>query len=138
LQNAQINGFQAFLLIVQDACCEISGNLLMISLAAFLAMKPSGTFSSPFYILSTVFLPIQLSLFYTKQEIGCTHILTTIPKAEEQVQLRKFPVSVVYHSIVTACYFLMEYQSRAREQDVQAVMELRKDLVKARANKKQK
>jgi hypothetical protein len=107
----------------------------MFCLAAFLAMKPPGTFSSPSYMLSTVFLPLQLSLFFTKPEIGCTHILTTIP---EQVQLRKFPVSVVYHSIVTACYFLMEYQSRAREHDVQAVMKLQTDLIKAHASKKQK
>lgn len=106
----------------------------MFSLLAFLAMNPAGTFSSPYYLLSTVFLPLQLASFYMMKEIGCANVLT-IPG---EVQLRKFPVPVVFHSIVTACYFLMEYQMRAREQDVQAVMELRNDLVKARTSKKQK
>jgi aspartyl/asparaginyl-tRNA synthetase len=107
---------------------------MMFSLVAFLAMNPAGTFSSPYYMLSTVFLPLQLASFYMMKEIGCTHVLT-IPG---EVKLRKFPVPVIYHSIVSACYFLMEYQMRAREQDVQAVMRLRNDLVKARMNKKQK
>ena len=56
-----------------------------------------------------------------------------VAQAVEEVKVRDFPVSIVFHAIVTACYFFMESQMAGRERDVQAVLKLRRDLADAQA-----
>jgi len=105
---------------------------MVLALAAFLAMKPPGTFSSPLYVISTLLLPLQLTSYFTVKEIGCTPVLDGLQEVEE-VKVRDFPIPVVFHAIVTGCYFFMESQMVGRERDIAAVMKLRHDLETARA-----
>lgn len=51
----------------------------------------------------------------------------------DEVKERDFPVAVVFHAIVTACYFFMQSQMVAREKDIAAIMKLRSDLKEAQA-----
>ena len=105
---------------------------MVFALAAFLSLKPPGTFSSPLYLISTLLLPLQLTLYFSVKEIGCTHVLDGLQEVEE-VKLRDFPVTVVFHAIVTGCYFFMESQMAGRERDIAAIMKLRNDLAEAQA-----
>lgn len=127
-----ISGMQAFWLLLMDAFGEICGNLMVIFLIAFLSMKPPGTFASPFYLMATLFLPFQLTAFFSVKEIGCKHVLDRMQDVEE-TKTRDFPVGVVFHAIVTGCYFFMESQMAGRERDVLAIQKLRNDLKEAQA-----
>lgn len=105
---------------------------MILSLTAFLSLKPAGTFSSPFYLLSALFIPLVLTSFFSIKEIGCTHVLDGLGEVEE-VKVREFPVAIVFHAIVTACYLFMESQMVGRDKDVAAIMKLRADLAEAQA-----
>lgn len=57
----------------------------------------------------------------------------------EEVEMHNFPVPVIYHAIVTASFFFMEYQMKQRNNDVQRVEEMRQHLKRAQgSNKKRK
>jgi hypothetical protein len=127
-----ISGLNAFWLITGDAFGEICGNLLLFALVAFLSLDPPGTFSSPLYLISTVLLPLQLTAFFSVKQIGCTHVMDGLQEVEE-VKLRDFPVPVVFHAIVTGCYFFMASQMAGRERDIAAIAKLRNDLKEAQA-----
>lgn len=107
---------------------------MLFALSAFLAMKPTGTFSSPLYMIATLLLPLQLTCYFSKREIGCTHVLKGLQDVPlDEIKVRDFPVQLVFHAIVTACYFFMQSQIAGRERDIQALLKLRSDLANARS-----
>jgi hypothetical protein len=130
-----ISGYSAFWFLLSDAMCEVCGNIMVLSLTAFLSLK-QPSFSSPFYLLSALLIPIVLTSFFTtSRQIGCRHVLDGVLLEEQvdEVKERDFPVAVVFHAIVTACYFFMQSQMVAREKDIAAIMKLRSDLKEAQA-----
>ena len=54
-------------------------------------------------------------------------------KPVEEIKERDFPVAIVFHAIVTACYFFMQSQMVGRDKDVAAILKLRSDLKEAQA-----
>jgi hypothetical protein len=106
---------------------EILGLVMMSSLAYFLydETKPAK-FNEPTYMVSTMLVPMQLATYFQQPLVGCAHVM----EGAEPVN-RAFPVSMIYHMIVTLSCFFMNYQMTHRNKAIKAVVTMRKNLAEA-------
>jgi hypothetical protein len=145
--ESRISGLQAAKIVMQDSLCEIMGILMMSCLCRFLLEQPQGdivskppTFSNPFYLTATVLVPLQIASYYNSKTLGCLSAtqdeFAAGEKAEEELKPRNFPVTVLFHSIVTAACWFMDWQMQNKDKEVQEVLDLKEKLEKAKeANK---
>jgi Flp pilus assembly protein protease CpaA len=108
-------------LILKDTAPEIMGIIMVVCLAAFLSSTEHTKLTSVTYMAATMFVPLQLALFFQKSTMGCSqvnpnHVLGLA---------RQFPISVVFHVITTLCCILMEHQMRVRMDDLREIRNLR-------------
>ena len=114
---------QTATLILKDSAPEIMGIFMVVCLAAFLSSKEHVKLTSFPYLVATMFLPLQLALFFQKPTIGCIEVIQTDDATA--ILRRKFPISVVFHAIATLCCMLMEHQMRVRNGDIRDIRNLR-------------
>jgi hypothetical protein len=124
---SQYSGFDAVYYILNDSVVEIMGLVMMSSLAYFLydETKPAK-FNEPTYMISTMLVPMQLATYFQQPLVGCAHVM----EGAEAVD-RAFPVSMIYHMIVTLSCFFMNYQMAHRNKAIKAVVTMRKNLAEA-------
>jgi hypothetical protein len=117
-----INGFQAMIAILYDSAVEILGII-----------------SSMPYKMSTVCIPMIVSLYLNNKKVGCLEqeVRQFLEEPSED-QPRGFPVVLIFHAIVTISLWFMHYQVQQNEKNSEMVMKLKKDLKEARETKKLK
>ena len=118
-----ISGIWAAMFILEDSAPEIMGIIMVVCLVSFLSATVHTKLTSTPYMTATMFVPLQLALFFQKPTIGCTESLATFGSFEPTP--RQFPISVVYHVIATGCCMLMEHQTNVRDRDLQGIRDLR-------------
>lgn len=119
---------EAMSLVLNDSVTEVMG-LIVVGALAFFLSNPINTFSARSYMVSTMMIPLQISAFFQNKTMGCTEVLGNDDSIE--ALQRQFPISVVFHMIVSGCCWFMEYQLSSRRNDVKAVMTMRKTLANA-------
>lgn len=87
--------------------------------------------------MATALIPLQIAAFFQNDKIGCLKLLsntTMILMDEEDLPVvlsspdRSFPISVIFHTVVTmSCWFMM-YQMQHRTDAVKQVLDMRKAL----------
>ena len=145
IASTYISGWQAVSLIVNDSVVEVMGLIMMASLTLFLFTSTSATaavetpisFANRHYMMATALIPLQIAAFFQNDKIGCLTLLSkTMPvsQMQEEQELvlsspdRSFPVSVIFHTVVTmSCWFMM-YQMQHRTDAVRQVLDMRKAL----------
>lgn len=121
--DPMISGIWAALFILEDSAPEIMGIIMVVCLVTFLSATEHTKLTSLPYMTATLFVPLQLALFFQKPTIGCIGSLATFGSFEPTP--RQFPISVVYHVIATGCCMLMEHQASVRNRDLQGIRDLR-------------
>lgn len=103
------------------------GLIMMTTLTYFLydETKPAK-FDEPMYMISTMLVPMQVATYFQQPQIGCAGL---VPDAEPVD--RAFPISMIYHTIVTLSCFFMNYQMTARNKAIKSVVTMRKNLAEA-------
>jgi len=136
----QYSGFETYLIIAKNSICEIIGLLMLGCLTSFLSQNQTGKLSDPSFICATFFVPLQIIAFFNNREMKCQYnylIPSSLQIEEEEAPEggvlldRPFPISLVFYVIMTlSCCFMM-FQMNARNKDITAVGDLRKELTKA-------
>jgi hypothetical protein len=103
------------------------GLIMMAALSYFLAQadKPI-TFSDQYYMIATGLIPLQVAAYFQNQKMGCAHLVDGAEPLD-----RDFPISMVFHTIVTICCWFMNYQMQLRNDEVKAVADMRRTLASA-------
>ena len=130
----QYRGWDAAWLVINDSVVEIMGLIMVGLLAHVLSLKNDerSIFVHPSYVLATLLVPFQLATFFANKTMGCAHILGDV---SEPLQ-RTFPVSIIFHVIVSVCCYFMIYQMKYRNKDIEFVKEMKMQLREAEATKK--
>lgn len=152
ITGTHISGWQAVSFIVNDSVVEVMGLIMMASLTLFLFTSTSDattvetpiSFANRHYMMATALIPLQIAAFFQNDKIGCLKLLsntTMIPMDEEDLSVvlsspdRSFPISVIFHTVVTvSCWFMM-YQMQHRTDAVKQVLDMRKALEGAQRQK---
>lgn len=127
-----MSGFQAFVAVLNDSVAE----LLSLFCTAFLLWclslpMANKDFSSLPYRLSCVCIPLIVSMYFSKKEVGCISdesFQHTIEDAPER-PARGFPVILIFHTIVSLSLWFMQYQVGQHDQNIEIVKKLKKDLM---------
>jgi hypothetical protein len=135
-----VNGFQAMIAILYDSAVEILGIICSASIAWCLSLPmDNADFSSMPYKMSTVCIPIIVSLYFNDKKVGCLEEeARQFLEEPSEDQPRGFPVVLIFHAIVTISLWFMHYQVQQNEKNSEMVMKLKKDLKEARETKKLK
>lgn len=115
------------------------------------------SFSDRHYMIATALIPMQIASFFQNNErkIGCLEPLrerfgdlifsataTTTPLTDSNDhdvlihtgEDRPFPLSLIFHTVVTLCCCFMNYQMQRRTAAVKQVMDMKKILQNAERN----
>ncbi|KAI2492183.1 hypothetical protein MHU86_22379 [Fragilaria crotonensis] len=154
-----VSGWEAARFMANDSVVEIMGLILVAALTLFLSdplQRPNLTFADRHYMVATALIPLQItSYFQNEKKIGCIQPLmerygdlilsaisstssTTTSDADSDQNLpdpfgedRSFPISLVFHTIVTLCCWFMNYQMQRRNEAIKQVMHMKKILENA-------
>jgi uncharacterized membrane protein len=130
----QYRGWDAAWLVINDSVVEIMGLIMVGLLAHVLSLQNDerSIFVHPSYMLATLLVPLQVATFFANKTMGCAHILGDVSEPLK----RTFPVSLIFHVIVTVCCYFMIYQMKYRNKDIESVKELKRQLREAEASNK--
>jgi hypothetical protein len=146
-------------MIVKDSVIEVIGLVMLVALTVFLGSDQPISFSDRHYMIATAMVPMQLSNYVSsfhflgsddsilqqphhQRFVGCIPYLMEPPyqdawesvmeeKDSSSFVERAFPVSLVFHTIVTMCCLFMKYQSNQRNQEMKQILELKATLESA-------
>ena len=128
----QISGSQAFVLVIADVLPYILAVVMSAALSFFLILEEPANFSHPRYLFANALLPPMVGIhFMYKNKVSCLNDeqLETI---EPQPRTRGIPVIVIFHVIVTVCYWFMSNQRQQQARNLSTVHDLQRDLNRAR------
>jgi hypothetical protein len=133
-----ISGMQAIGILFKQTYCELLGVVTATLLAYFLARgrnAPLELDSWP-YMLSSAMVPVQLGFyFHSKQVKSC---VGEFNDEDNEEGVRKFPVVVIYHTIVTMAVWFMKSGADQCEEHVKMVEYSIRDLERMDKKLKQK
>mmetsp|Transcript_4578 Transcript_4578/g.5962 ORF Transcript_4578/g.5962 Transcript_4578/m.5962 type:complete len:233 (+) Transcript_4578:66-764(+) len=140
----QISGITALTVLLRDSMVEITNVVIAIFLFRFLTLRdPHGNFQSRSYCVAATLVTFALGMFFNEdkelQAQGCVAHLgedISIDAGEAQVVKRQFPVSCVFHVIVTGCYWFMKMGMDQCDTNVEAMMKLQKELIDSKSTQK--
>lgn len=147
---------------INDSLSEILGLTIGVLLTLFLnqfyqeslvmVTTPAGTspnesfFSNKYYMFATGLVPAVINFYYlsTKKTGTCLEqsgiSLSNVIWDREDIgddsvvsKMQGFPVIVVFHVIVTACCWFMDFQRSQQNHNVLLLEKLKRDLAKTRA-----
>jgi len=122
-----LSSFEALYIIAGENMCEIVNLFICLLLLYFLSINNTiGTLSHWSYIVASSFTPLCIGLFYhSTLVVGCLD--TNIPYHDNS-RKRQFPVSALFHVIITGCYWFMNIEREKYEGHVEMVKKLQVDL----------
>jgi len=141
----QVEPIFAIKKLFMEGLVELVNLIIAILLFRFTDMDKPGDFSSRPYFIAAILVPICISLFFTTERCGCA--LDTNPSQDEAMKNdasslsrteRQFPVAVIYHLIVTVCYWFMKVGMDSCEANLETVTKMKKQLNKTTLQKKRK
>ena len=115
-------GFSGMIaMVLRNGLCEYVGVFQSALVAYYLGREDVtlGDFTPHAYMMSAVLVPAQLSLFFqTRDLVGCAGAAAPLGGGEEgRGEARQFPISVVFHVIVTvSCWFMKMGRNKSDEQ----------------------
>mmetsp|Transcript_13948 Transcript_13948/g.20605 ORF Transcript_13948/g.20605 Transcript_13948/m.20605 type:complete len:233 (-) Transcript_13948:984-1682(-) len=124
-------------IFIKDSAVEIMGLIMIGLLSTFVSRGGPMKFFDPSYIFATILVPAQIVTFFNNRKIGCQDLIDSETYETLPTLDRPFPISLVLHTVVTLSCLFMKYQMDARNKDVQAVRDLRKDLAEAQRTNKE-
>jgi len=125
----RIPGYEAFGIVVKDSMEYIVGLFMTGALGFFLVKQdPPGNFSSLPYTIANACIPIVFAFRYNRPAFGCVDEALLELELQPTKRSVGFPVVLLFHCIVTACYWFMGVQAKQQENNVRAVQKLRKDM----------
>lgn len=129
--NDPFSGYQAAGIVSKEALVQLASIVVGGFQMAFLAKKdPHSDFKSPYYTIINACVPALLGLYFNKPKVGCVDDLLRQQDIEPSNRTANgFPVAVVFHVIVTACYWFMDAQARQHETNVVLVENMRKEML---------
>ena len=124
----------AFLLL-GHSMIEAMGVIISFLLFKFTSMNnPPGNYTSQPYVAAASLIPFCAGMF-----IHSDHSLTCLGENTEREEgKRQIPVSIVFHVIVSLCYWFMKLGKRQCDGQVDAVEKLKKEMFQSKQNKKMK
>lgn len=132
-EDERISGLGVFGLVIADTVPYIFALIIAGSLSFFLVIEEAGTFANPRYMLANALLPPMVGMFFmTKDKPSCLDEDKLVRADVDESRTRSLPVVVVFHLIVTVCYWFMDRQRQQQANNKQMIEELRQDLVQAR------
>jgi hypothetical protein len=127
-----------------EGLVEFINLIIAILLFRFTGMDKPGDFSSRPYFIAALLVPICISLFFTTERCGCAidsdssqGILENDSSPFAKTD-RQFPVAVIYHLIVTVCYWFMKVGMDSCNANLEEVTKMKKQLSKKSLQKKRK
>lgn len=133
-EQERISGFQVFLLVISDALPYILAIIMAAALSFFLILEEPGTFSHPRYLFANGCLPPLVGIhFMRKDKLSCLEDEQLVG-FDPEPRSRSLPVVVIFHVIVTLCYWFMDSQRQKQARNVRMVQDLYRDLDQARKN----
>ena len=128
----------AMKLIFSDGLVELVNFIISLCLLRFNSLKEKGDYSSRSYMLASALIPFCLGLFFNTERYGCVTDSNgeVILGANSVMTERQFPVSAVFHIIVTGCYWFMNMSMAQCDLNLEAVTRLQKELSSKNSRKK--
>jgi len=136
--DTEVAPLTAIKLLFSDGLVELVNLIIAICLCRFTGMKTRGDFSSAFYFSAASLIPFCLGLFFNTERYGCVVDSSgdLLAGGDSVMTERQFPVSVLFHLIVTGCYYFMKMNMGQCNKNLYAVERLRKEFVQSKDSKK--
>jgi hypothetical protein len=133
----------AIKVIFSDSLVEFCNAIIAILLFRFTSRKEDpGNFSSRSYMTAAALIPFCLGLYFHSEKVGSCIVdadghLTGAPAVGgTSTGGRQFPIAVLYHGIVTGCFWFMNYYMDQCDKNLNAVAKLHKELSSKNSRKK--
>jgi hypothetical protein len=130
----KLSGGQTTLLVLTDALPYLLGIVMAGSLAFFLILEEPGDFSNPRYLLANACMPPLLGLHFMRKDTASCLADELLAGFVPEMRERTLPVVVIFHVVVTACYWFMDSQRQHQARNMQMVADLQKDLTQAKGS----
>lgn len=133
-EEERISGARVFVLVLGDAMPYVFAIAISASLAFFLILEEPGTFSDRRYMFANALLPPMVVMFFrNKDNPSCLNEDQLVKvDIDESDRSRSLPVVVVFHLIVTICYWFMDHQRQQQAKNLKMMEDLKRDLADAR------
>ena len=107
-----------------------------VNVGNFLSLNNSdGTLTSWPFVTASSLVPLCLGFFYHSNHVGCWDESF---QYRDEVDTRQFPVSTIFHFIVTGCYWFMKMGMDKYENNVALVKKLQSELLESKKTPKKK
>jgi len=114
--------------VCNDSICEILNVGITIALFTFLTIRdPHGNFLSQSFRASSILAVLSVAAFCNMQSNG-SNARSEIRDETNDQRKRQFPVAVIFHAIVAACYWFMDMGIAKCDQSIQLVENFEIDL----------
>lgn len=124
-------------LLLSNGLVELVNLIIAILLCRYTSMKEAGDFSTRTYFTAAALVPFCLGLFFNTERCGCVVDSSgSIVQDENSIVERQFPVAIVYHVIVTGCYWFMKMGMDSCNTNLAAVTKLQQKLSSKNSSKK--
>lgn len=120
---------------------ELVNLIIAILQMLFLANSTEKkTFTAKSYCAIAALVPFCLGLYFNTEKTGCMidsngSIVIRTPDAINQLSKRQFPVSIIFHLILTGCVYFMSIDMEQVDKNLAAVELLRNQLLNTNKKK---
>lgn len=139
-RKQELSETQVALVVLSD-----SVTFVLAVVVAILLVQLTGshyrTLSNPLYLLASAIVPAILGLWFLQKQQqqtyeGVPHCLATnlifhtisSEASSQGTAKRDLPVVLVFHVLVSACYFFMSHQRAKQTRNLEAIVQLREEL----------
>jgi len=122
-------------LLLSNGLVELVNLIVAILLCRFTSMKEAGDFSTRTYFTAAALVPFCLGLFFNTERCGCV-VDSSGSIDENNIVERQFPVAIIYHLIVTGCYWFMKMGMDSCNMNLAAVTKLQQQLASKNSRKR--
>lgn len=137
-QRQQLSEAQVALVVLSDSVAFVLALVVAVLLVSFMHSQ-HRSLSNPKYLLASAFIPAILALWFIQKQQktyetvpNClaTNLLLNIHATGETqgTASRDLPVVLVFHVLVSACYFFMSHQRAKQARNLEAIVQLREEL----------
>lgn len=132
----EVEPFTAAKLLLSNGLVELVNLVIAILLCMFASRKEAGDFSTSTYVTAASLVPFCVGLFFNTERCGCVvDSEGTVLQSDEKSE-RHFPVAIIYHLILSLCYWFMKMGMDSCDTNLVAVTKLQQQLAGKNSRKK--
>jgi len=132
----EVEPLTAAKLLLSNGLVELVNLIIAILLCIFASRKEAGDFSTSTYLSAAGLIPFCAGLFFNTERCGCVVDSDGIVIQNVDSSKRQFPVAIIYHVILTLCYWFMKMGMDSCDTNLAAVTRLQQKLSGKNSRKK--